>query len=100
MPNRLAQETSPYLLQHADSPVDWHPGVWRTRCRAFWMCRYSVDERWAIPHFEKMLYDKGPLLGLFADAEPQNARCNCSTRNLRSKRSPPGCVRGLNACRR
>ncbi|MDX1508218.1 MAG: thioredoxin domain-containing protein, partial [Woeseiaceae bacterium] len=25
MPNRLADETSPYLLQHADNPVDWHP---------------------------------------------------------------------------
>ena len=25
MPNRLAKETSPYLLQHADNPVDWHP---------------------------------------------------------------------------
>jgi len=25
MPNRLAQETSPYLQQHADNPVDWHP---------------------------------------------------------------------------
>ncbi|MGP3773949.1 thioredoxin domain-containing protein [Streptomyces sp. SDT5-1] len=25
MPNRLAQETSPYLLQHADNPVDWWP---------------------------------------------------------------------------
>ena len=25
MPNRLAAETSPYLLQHADNPVDWHP---------------------------------------------------------------------------
>ncbi len=24
-PNRLAQETSPYLLQHAYNPVDWHP---------------------------------------------------------------------------
>jgi uncharacterized protein len=23
--NRLAQETSPYLLQHAGNPVDWHP---------------------------------------------------------------------------
>ncbi|MDD2915539.1 MAG: thioredoxin domain-containing protein [Gallionella sp.] len=31
-------------------------------------CRYSVDERWAIPHFEKMLYDNGPLLALYADA--------------------------------
>ena len=25
MPNRLAAETSPYLLQHADNPVDWYP---------------------------------------------------------------------------
>jgi uncharacterized protein YyaL (SSP411 family) len=25
MPNRLADETSPYLLQHADNPVDWYP---------------------------------------------------------------------------
>ena len=30
--------------------------------------RYSVDERWAIPHFEKMLYDNGWLLRLYADA--------------------------------
>ncbi len=25
MSNRLANETSPYLLQHANNPVDWHP---------------------------------------------------------------------------
>jgi uncharacterized protein YyaL (SSP411 family) len=25
MPNRLASETSPYLLQHKDNPVDWYP---------------------------------------------------------------------------
>ncbi|MFJ7773110.1 thioredoxin domain-containing protein [Streptomyces sp. NPDC097107] len=25
MPNRLAQATSPYLLQHAENPVDWWP---------------------------------------------------------------------------
>jgi hypothetical protein len=31
-------------------------------------CRYSVDDRWMIPHFEKMLYDNGPLLGLCCDA--------------------------------
>ena len=23
--NRLARETSPYLLQHAHNPVDWYP---------------------------------------------------------------------------
>jgi uncharacterized protein YyaL (SSP411 family) len=31
-------------------------------------CRYSVDRHWQIPHFEKMLYDNGPLLGLYAQA--------------------------------
>jgi uncharacterized protein YyaL (SSP411 family) len=30
-------------------------------------CRYSVDGEWSIPHFEKMLYDNGPLLALYAD---------------------------------
>ncbi len=25
MPNRLINETSPYLLQHANNPVDWYP---------------------------------------------------------------------------
>nr|VFK50224.1 MAG: hypothetical protein BECKTUN1418E_GA0071001_100161 [Candidatus Kentron sp. TUN]VFK51305.1 MAG: hypothetical protein BECKTUN1418F_GA0071002_100161 [Candidatus Kentron sp. TUN] len=29
--------------------------------------RYSVDESWMIPHFEKMLYDNGLLLDLYAD---------------------------------
>jgi uncharacterized protein YyaL (SSP411 family) len=31
-------------------------------------CRYSVDERWDIPHFEKMLYDNGLLLAVYCDA--------------------------------
>ena len=30
--------------------------------------RYSVDRYWQIPHFEKMLYDNGPLLALYAQA--------------------------------
>lgn len=28
--------------------------------------RYSVDDYWMIPHFEKMLYDNGPLLNLYS----------------------------------
>ncbi|MFA6264280.1 MAG: thioredoxin domain-containing protein [Pseudolabrys sp.] len=28
--------------------------------------RYSVDERWLVPHFEKMLYDNAQLLALIA----------------------------------
>jgi len=31
-------------------------------------CRYSVDNSWSIPHFEKMLYDNGSLLFLYAQA--------------------------------
>jgi uncharacterized protein len=31
-------------------------------------CRYSVDDYWMIPHFEKMLYDNGSLLAVYADA--------------------------------
>ncbi len=30
--------------------------------------RYAVDEQWMIPHFEKMLYDNGPLLAIYAQA--------------------------------
>ncbi|RMG54709.1 MAG: thioredoxin domain-containing protein, partial [Gammaproteobacteria bacterium] len=29
--------------------------------------RYSTDERWEIPHFEKMLYDNAQLIGLLAE---------------------------------
>ncbi|MBV9316277.1 MAG: thioredoxin domain-containing protein, partial [Gammaproteobacteria bacterium] len=42
-------------------------------------CRYSVDEYWMIPHFEKMLYDNALLLTAYAQAslvsdEPLHAR--------------------------
>ncbi|ULC59392.1 thioredoxin domain-containing protein [Flaviramulus sp. BrNp1-15] len=30
--------------------------------------RYSVDAKWHVPHFEKMLYDNGQLASLYADA--------------------------------
>lgn len=30
--------------------------------------RYSVDMKWHVPHFEKMLYDNGQLLSLYANA--------------------------------
>lgn len=30
-------------------------------------CRYATDDKWMIPHFEKMLYDNGQLLSLYAD---------------------------------
>jgi hypothetical protein len=30
--------------------------------------RYSTDERWLLPHFEKMLYDNARLAGVYAEA--------------------------------
>jgi uncharacterized protein len=30
--------------------------------------RYSVDRKWHVPHFEKMLYDNGQLISLYSDA--------------------------------
>jgi len=30
--------------------------------------RYSTDEKWHVPHFEKMLYDNAQLVSLYADA--------------------------------
>ena len=36
--------------------------------------RYSVDKKWHIPHFEKMLYDNGQLVSLYADAYLTNKK--------------------------
>lgn len=34
--------------------------------------RYSVDGRWHVPHFEKMLYDNGQLISLYSEAYQQS----------------------------
>ena len=59
--------------------------------------RYAVDREWAIPHFEKMLYDNGLLLAVYAQAhlatgEPLFARVAAETAAwaLREMRSPDG----------
>jgi uncharacterized protein YyaL (SSP411 family) len=33
--------------------------------------RYSVDGKWHVPHFEKMLYDNGQLISLYSEAYQQ-----------------------------
>ena len=60
-------------------------------------CRYSVDERWMIPHFEKMLYDNGALLAAYADAalasgDPFHVHIASDTADwvLREMQSPEG----------
>jgi hypothetical protein len=59
--------------------------------------RYSVDAQWAIPHFEKMLYDNGWLLRLYADAwaatrDPELERVCVETAAwvMREMQSPEG----------
>lgn len=66
-----------FLLQRAGDPQAQEAALFALRRMAEGgiydqlgggFCRYSVDAEWEIPHFEKMLYDNGPLLGLYADA--------------------------------
>ncbi len=42
--------------------------------------RYSVDRKWHVPHFEKMLYDNGQLVSLYAQAyaATQNGLYRCT----------------------
>ncbi|WP_295392542.1 thioredoxin domain-containing protein [uncultured Thiodictyon sp.] len=60
-------------------------------------CRYAVDDLWMIPHFEKMLYDNGPLLALCCDAwaatgEPLFSEAAVATADwlVREMQSPAG----------
>lgn len=56
------------LLNHIDTTLTrmaWG-GLFDTVHGGF--SRYSVDEKWHIPHFEKMLYDNAQLLKTYADA--------------------------------
>jgi len=60
-------------------------------------CRYAVDATWTIPHFEKMLYDNGPLLRLYAEGwaatgRPLFARVAGETAGwiMREMQSPEG----------
>jgi len=59
--------------------------------------RYTVDSRWTVPHFEKMLYDNGQLAGLFLEAGAVFERPDWTATGLdaldflmREMRSPDG----------
>ena len=59
--------------------------------------RYCVDREWQIPHFEKMLYDNGPMLGLCAQtlrlsADPGLRRAAHATAEwtMREMQAPDG----------
>ncbi|MBA2487496.1 MAG: thioredoxin domain-containing protein, partial [Nitrospira sp.] len=59
--------------------------------------RYSTDERWLVPHFEKMLYDNALLARVYVDAyqvtdDPNYRRVACETLDyiLKEMTSPEG----------
>jgi uncharacterized protein len=59
--------------------------------------RYSTDERWHVPHFEKMLYDNAQLAKVYTEAfqltgEAEYARIACETLDYvaREMQSPEG----------
>ena len=49
--------------------------------------RYSVDERWLVPHFEKMLYDNAQLLELLARRACGDRRGALSRPRARDRRT-------------
>ncbi len=56
------------LLEHVNLTLTKmaYGGLFDTLSGGF--SRYSVDMKWHVPHFEKMLYDNGQLVSLYADA--------------------------------
>ena len=54
--------------------------------------RYSVDERWLVPHFEKMLYDNAQLVPLYLAALPASPATPSSPAS-RARRSTTSCAR-------
>ena len=59
--NQKAQQTAAFTLHKMA-----RGGIYDQLAGGFH--RYSVDERWVVPHFEKMLYDNAGLLGNYVHA--------------------------------
>ena len=62
------QTQTQYILDHVDltlTRMAWG-GLFDTLGGGF--SRYSVDAKWHVPHFEKMLYDNGQLMSLYSHA--------------------------------
>jgi hypothetical protein len=94
---RCLRESSPESLSMASMTLTRmaEGGLYDQLAGGF--ARYSVDESWSIPHFEKMLYDNGQLLGTYAAAaaitgDKLFARIAGETADwvLRDMRSPQG----------
>src|SRR3954463_5437746 len=68
MPNRLAEETSPYLLQHKDNPVDWNP--WGEEALA----RGRAEDRPLLGSIGYSACHWGHLMGGESFEDPETAR--------------------------
>lgn len=86
---RAAKLLSTTLLKMAESGLRDHLGGG--------FHRYCVDRKWAVPHFEKMLYDNGQLLSVYAaefERKPNAVWQNVVEEQvaflLREMRSPEG----------
>jgi uncharacterized protein YyaL (SSP411 family) len=59
----------------------------KAACTISWAAdfhRYSVDERWFVPHFEKMLYDQAQLPCLiWRLSRSRTIRCSPASREAR-----------------
>ena len=66
--DRLGRQPDPVLLNLATTTLDGmaRGGVYDQLAGGFH--RYSVDERWCVPHFEKMAYDNSELLRNYVHA--------------------------------
>jgi uncharacterized protein YyaL (SSP411 family) len=76
---RYARSGDPALLEAVTGTLDGmkNGGMYDHIGGGF--CRYSTDERWFLPHFEKMLYDNAQLACVYLEAfqltkEPEYAR--------------------------
>ena len=56
-----------HATAHGSGGIVWHDHI------GGGFARYSVDEKWHVPHFEKMLYDNAQLAGTFA--RPHGRHC-------------------------
>jgi len=62
------QHRQPAALEHVTKTLDNMLGGGIYDQLGGGLCRYSTDERWLAPHFEKMLYDNAQFVSTLADA--------------------------------
>ena len=65
---RIVEETLDYVLREMAQPRGGYSATQDADSEGGGFHRYSVDERWLVPHFEKMLYDNALLAVTYLEA--------------------------------